>query len=681
MHSPWRVHGTSWRDLLDRLRTRFAHDVTVFTGLDSLTLPLLRRLAETARNPRDVIVIEPDEDNALLGEARLTGARVFIGDPTSPRLLESIVTGPRRCALKRLYAVRAEAQENEAVVAAAGQILWRYQQNFQGQPHLVALIDDPRHAAVWRGTHIGTAGIWFEDALSSVESTACELISRAVAAGAREILLCGNSPLALAILIELARQAWELAEIQKVTAAGQAATQAAAGGGLQSDSGALRTAALPVSRATLLDPRSNDLLREFRASLPWAASASVPDVAAEAAQWDDQVIRTLDAKDRAAARDTAVIIVDPRQENRLPEAARVASLYPDTPVFVLTSPGEQMSRPCCGRLVPFEPGLLVDGEVPEDTWTRVARHWHECYRLSRPVKPGDPRTAIRLPWAEIDEPNREINTLQLRSVVNQVAALGRRWAAARVVPHGSFIELSDTELEEIATVAHTRWYRQRLAEGWSAATPASGAAVSRGNTPIPSGSRVNELLVPWAQLPAEERAGGKERARTQMAQLEDVGLVPVVPRGGAPEAARFDRVGVVTASRLTTQLRWTLHSGDEMVGNPGDWRIVDSTGRLRTVTDSEFRSSHEPVDDGRWRRVGAYLAWQVQEAVVIRTKEGKASARPGDWVVEGSSGERWPVDNEQFRSNYRPRQDRAATAGQASKPAAISSTTAPTISQ
>jgi hypothetical protein len=33
--------------------------------------------------------------------------------------------------------------------------------------------------------------------------------------------------------------------------------------------------------------------------------------------------------------------------------------------------------------------------------------------------------------------------------------------------------------------------------------------------------------------------------------------------------------------------------------------------------------------------------------------EGKAIARPGDWVVEGFRGERWPVADDQFRRTYR----------------------------
>lgn len=47
------------------------------------------------------------------------------------------------------------------------------------------------------------------------------------------------------------------------------------------------------------------------------------------------------------------------------------------------------------------------------------------------------------------------NVLQLRSVLTQVAALGRRWAPVRLVPPGSFIELSRPDLE--------RWSGRRRA--------------------------------------------------------------------------------------------------------------------------------------------------------------------------------------------------------------------------
>ena len=236
---------------------------------------------------------------------------------------------------------------------------------------------------------------------------------------------------------------------------------------------------------------------------------------------------------------------------------------------------------------------------------------------------------LRLLARDVRSPRRIIVVLRLRSILTQVAALGRQWAPARVVPSGSFIELSRAELERVAAAAH---------------------------------ARVADV-------------------RRRLAQLEDVGFLPVVPVGGPQTAASFERVGVVWARRLGARLHWTLPSGEELLGDAGDWHVVDGGGTARTVTDSEFRSSHSRLDDGRWQRVGVFRAWQTAEVVVLRTKEGSATARPGDWVVEGPGGERWPVSDAQFRRSYRPRQDRAATAGQASAAAAISSSTAPTISQ
>jgi hypothetical protein len=236
---------------------------------------------------------------------------------------------------------------------------------------------------------------------------------------------------------------------------------------------------------------------------------------------------------------------------------------------------------------------------------------------------------LRLLARDARSPRRILVILRLRSILAQVAGLGRQWAPVGQVPTGSFIELSQADLERVATAG-----RARVAD-----------------------------------------------VRRLLARLERVGLLPIVPAGGPVAAASFERVGVVSARRLATRLHWTLPSGERLFGDAGDWHVVDGAGTARTVTDSEFRSSHAPLRDGRWQRVGVFRAWQVAEAVVLRTKEGSATARPGDWVVEGPGGERWPVSDGQFRRSYRLRQDRAATAGQASAPAAISSSTAPTISK
>jgi hypothetical protein len=129
--------------------------------------------------------------------------------------------------------------------------------------------------------------------------------------------------------------------------------------------------------------------------------------------------------------------------------------------------------------------------------------------------------------------------------------------------------------------------------------------------------------------------------------------MPVVPEGGPPGTCEFERIGTVRARRLNTRRLWTRRSGEHLAGNPGDWRVLDDAGDERTVRDQEFRSSHEPLGGEVFRRTGTYRAWQVSQHFILRTMEGKAIARPGDWVVEGFRGERWPVADDQFRRTYR----------------------------
>ena len=54
-----------WRQPLDRMRARLVRDATILTGLDSMTIPVLQRLAQAFR-PGSIVVIEPDASHPLL---------------------------------------------------------------------------------------------------------------------------------------------------------------------------------------------------------------------------------------------------------------------------------------------------------------------------------------------------------------------------------------------------------------------------------------------------------------------------------------------------------------------------------------------------------------------------------------------------------------------------------------
>ena len=627
-----------WRPAVERLRARLVRDAIIFTGLDAMTMPLLQKLAATGR-PASIVVIEPDSSHPLLDEARATGARVMIGQPASPRILLPVIAGRSGCALRRLYALHGAVAENEAVLAAAKVILDRYRPDPEQQPHLVVRIDDPRHADHWRGWHIGSSAECFEDALSAPESTASALLDQVQNTAARQVLLCGDSTLALAILRELARRAWERQQMRSAAAAGRAANPAAARPG-EHDADLL--APLPIRHVVLLDRRSEDLHREYLATCPPPMAAALPGIQPQPRSWQEELLGMLDGMEPRAAAETAVVMADTLTERGRHEAGRVARLHPAVPVFVLTCDRAGRNGAIFDLLQPFQRSLLVAGGVPEDSWTRVARHWHECYRLSHPPLPGEPSALTSRLWTELDEFIRQDNVLQLRSIMTAVVARGRRWVPTRAVVNGSFIEMTGGDLEAVARAEHTRWYKRRLAAGWSA-----------GGRLAPAGkARLNRRVVPWDALPDDERARRVEYLRSQLAQLEDVGFMPTVPAGGPAGAADFRRIGTVQARRLMGRRRWTRLSGDELHGDAGDWRVLDDSGDERTVRDREFRCSHEPLGGDSWRRTGVFRAWQVSEALVLRTMEGRAVARPGDWVVEGHHGERWPVSDHQFRQTY-----------------------------
>jgi hypothetical protein len=642
-----------WRKPVSRLRARAVSDATVLTGLDAMTLPLLQRLARAGR-PGRIIVVEPDSSHPMLDEARATGARVMIGDPTSSRVLQPVLAGWRGCALSYLYALRPDVRENEAVLAAAQTILRRYRPDPERQPHLIARIDDPRHADHWRGWRCGTSGQWCEDALSTQEATACALVGEIFRTRAQQLLLCGDSTLALAILLELARRSWEHRGLIEAAAFGRAAHPDAA---RPDQAGPHEPAPLPLEHVVLLDQRSEDLRREYLATSPHLVAGAPPAVTAQPDPWKDQLLAMLDAMAPSDAGETAVVIADTLSEDGMHEAGRVARLHPRIPVFVLTSGGAGTSDAIFDLLRPFQQTLLVDDQVQQDTWTRVARHWHECFRLRHPPVPGDPRILTGRPWAELDEFIRQDNILQLRSVMTAVVARGRRWVPRHAVAPGSFIELSDGDLEEIARAEHTRWYRRRLAAGWTA----GGGRDSNGA--VTGHARVNARVVPWDDLPAESRASNVEYLRSQLAQLEGVGFMPIVPAGGPPGAAGFERIGTVRAKQLQAPRRWTRRSGDQLRGDPGDWCVIDDGNDERTVRDLEFRASHEPLGGELWRRTGTFSAWRVSERLVLRTMEGQAIAQAGDWVVEGHRGARWTVTDEQFRRTYKMKRDENGPAG------------------
>jgi hypothetical protein len=416
-----------------------------------------------------------------------------------------------------------------------------------------------------------------------------------------------------------------------------------------------------VGKIILFDRRANDLRREYLATSSAPVIQALGAVETRPGDWQDQLLAALDALPPGDGAGTAVLIAEAPSDATLHEAGRVARLHPDTHVFVLISDGAGIADIVFDKLLPFQRTLLIDGQQPEDSWIRIARHWHETYRLTHPAPPGGAKEPSRRPWAKLDSFLREDNVLQLRSVMAAAVRCGRYWSPCRSVRPGSHVEPDDREISEIATAEHARWYDRRRAAGWRLPAPGEQDDDRR---------RVNKSVRLWADLPAEAREGACAQVRYQLAELETVGFLAVLPDGGPAGAASFERSGEVRAERLTASLNWRTAAGDELSARAGDWLVVDEFGTERTVKHREFLASHRSVNGNRWERTGAVMAWQVTEPTMVRTLEGRAVAQPGYWIVQGPLGERWPVPDDQFRRTYTPSQATAGTPGQAAPGAA-----------
>jgi hypothetical protein len=170
-------------------------------------------------------------------------------------------------------------------------------------------------------------------------------------------------------------------------------------------------------------------------------------------------------------------------------------------------------------LVPLEPfGVLTHGLAPDvlvhGTAEILARAKHEHYLESereRGVAPAANPSIV--PWVDLDESLRESNRLFADSI-------GAKLAAARCVvvpsplvnPNDPPFTFSDAEVEDLAHGEHDRWCSDLRSQGWRWG-PTKDAA-----------RKLHPSLVPWSELPEEERDKDREPIRALPRMLARVGF-------------------------------------------------------------------------------------------------------------------------------------------------------------
>jgi hypothetical protein len=95
------------------------------------------------------------------------------------------------------------------------------------------------------------------------------------------------------------------------------------------------------------------------------------------------------------------------------------------------------------------------------------------------------------PYAELPEDEKEQNRSTVRDIPHKLEYAGYRIAPACGGEEG--LKLSEAEIEKLAKMEHERWVGKKLDWGWHHATVTD------------KGRKLHKDLVPWEQLPPDER--------------------------------------------------------------------------------------------------------------------------------------------------------------------------------
>ena len=104
-----------------------------------------------------------------------------------------------------------------------------------------------------------------------------------------------------------------------------------------------------------------------------------------------------------------------------------------------------------------------------------------------------------LPYEKLPEDEKEQNRLNVRDIANKLAHAGYLMRPARSHEHP--FNFPGDDLEILAQLEHERWMNAKLSAGWQVATKTDKA------------KKLHRALVPWADLPDEEKNKDREMVR------------------------------------------------------------------------------------------------------------------------------------------------------------------------
>lgn len=607
---------------LDRFRLRFDSSITAIVGADDDADSMVAAVARTLEKNSRLLVVTTPADAEHRSPLRHQGVRVVAVDFARTDALSSLHIWHK---VTRLYLLSAEPNTNLARLRSINRCLPAGRKR---RP-LTVRIDDPWQAEAWRTRQLGGSDSrWAGDAIGKYEVTAHRLIDQIVdQEQAARIIVCGTTPLTLALCANLSRRRLEREFYSE-----------------PADS--------PLPIVTIVGEDAEEYRQNQEIHLGQHRTAPARD-------WLDAVTGRPSASSvTALIRHTraggepggAVVIADDGGDSMLP--TMLAGRLPHTPVYahVPDAPDapETLDAPAIiGRLRTFRLSMDLPPGHSQDVWERAAKLIHNRYA----ARFGGASPAAHS-WAHLDEFYRGSNRRQVRNALWMVERIaGHTWDCSTIPADPVFAALSDQAepLDRLARLGfdrdtalamaeaeHEDWCRYYRGAGW------------RGGPVRDDTRKIHDGLVSWRDV--ENDPVALNRSLTSLAStlsaLHELGY------RSRPQWQQFRRTGTVVAQRHAEPWSWTSASGQTLHAGGGDWEVRGACDEAWSVRDDIFRSTHEHIDGMRWRRTGLVTARMTRDREIVDTLEGPVSAGAGDWVVRGSAGEQWPVRPETFARHY-----------------------------
>jgi hypothetical protein len=620
---------------LDRARVRYARRVTAIVDVDNDSRSMVPAVARALDKSSRLAVIVPAGSLPDAPDLRRQGARIIGIDLSQLDVLASL---PIWTKLDKLYLLSASPSANLLRLKAINQHI---SPDTARRLPLVVRIDDPWQAESWRNQQLGRSDTrWIADSVSINEVTAARLLGRIEGTGQiTKIIVCGGSPLTLALCANLVRQRLER--------------------DYYAPPGSPPLPSLTIVGTKAEEYRQDHEIHQQQLGLPptdtWLDAVTSPPSMA-----------TLEPMITAAVRArtcTAAVVFATTPEGAGADAmlgTRLAARFPTLPIFVLDPKRPESTdgdvAPIIGALRTFALAMDTQPDEAQDVFERAAMLIHERYR----PKTGPPANEASKPWATLNDFYRGSNRRLVQNafaMVEQIA--GHTWDSFGAVPGPPTpvdpdvtnpVERALARLRAIgfdrdaamamAEAEHNNWSDYLRSWGWRLA-PA-------GQTKRDEEKKTRPDLVPWSKIIDDEEALG--RSLTNLADtfytLRQLGY------RSRPQWQRFRRIGDVTAEQRDEPWSWTTESGDVQQAAAGDWEVTDGDGLSWSVRDDIFRSTYEPVSDKRWRRTGVVRARPARDGEAIEALEGPEVATESDWVITGTKGEQWLVPGEKFARRY-----------------------------